>query len=208
MTAEYNAFSRPAFTAADFERADAETVSDSPLFAQPIVGGETRAARGGMPPVAWMAVPVIALALAGGVYALNRPAPAATGVAQLTPGQPTLAAPMEAAPVQTARTEPGPVTPTPNRMAPEAAKAPIRTAEASPRVSAKVAPPRHAATRAAPSAAETGQNASAVIPATQAPAQPPAPVVIAAPAPVVTAAPETAPQAPAPQPDAPTPPNS
>ncbi len=200
MTAEYTAFSRPAFTAADFERADAEATSDSPMFAPPIYGRENGAARhGGTSPMAWIAVPVIALALAAGVYALNLPH-RNTGVAQLTPGQPA-AAPMQAVPVQTARTDPTASTPAASeRMAPETPKAPIRTAEASPRITAKVAAPRHVVTRSAPSAADTGTNASAAVPA-------PAPVVVAPPPPVVTATPEVAPQ-PAPQPVPETPPTA
>lgn len=210
MTAEYNAFSRPAFTAADFERADTDTASTSPMFSPPIYGRENGAAarRSGMPAAAWIAVPVIALALGAGVYALNPPHRANAGVAQLTPGVPAAATPMATRPVETARTDPTPAMPAPERMAAETLKAPMRTAEASPRVSAKVAPPRHTVTRSAPSAMATGVNTSASAPAQ---VQAPPPVVVAPPAPVVSAAPEPATQ-PTPQaaPETPptTPPNS
>lgn len=198
MTAEYSPFAKPTFTAADFERSDAQlgdqspVFSETPIYAQP----KSRKAKGGINPLVFAAVPAVALALGAGVMFLGAPrdeaAPppsAANTVApapMLTP-VPTETAALEA-PATMAPETPAVTTPTRVETPPARAATPTRVARARP------AP-------AAVSAEGMGTDASATIPAAPQPYSGSAQTSATAPAPLlippVTAAPEPVNPAPA-----------
>lgn len=186
MTAEYGAFSRPTFTADDFEREEVE--SDTPMFAAPIYAQRAASRRGGpSPAVIGAGVLALALAAGAGVYLMNQQGE--TTVASTKPVQVQVAPAATPAPSEMAANTVQPVNPAP-AMAPETPKAPAAT---SPRVSGHVAPTHTARARTTPEAASaataTGVDASATLPASP---QPYAPSTSTPPAP----APEIAPTAP------------
>ncbi|MBR7620979.1 hypothetical protein JKL49_16415 [Phenylobacterium sp. 20VBR1] len=192
MTAEYSPFAKPTFSAADFERSDAELGDESPMFAAAPIYAQpkSRKAKGGINPLVYVAVPAVALALGAGVMFMGAPkdeaAPPPSAANTVAP------APM-LAPAQTAAND------APPTMAPEAPVATPARIE-TPRATARVAatPTRVARARPAPAAVSAegvGTNASATLPATpqaysgsaQTSASAPMTIVI----PPVTAAPAT-----------------
>ncbi|CAN5742250.1 hypothetical protein BH11PSE1_BH11PSE1_04840 [soil metagenome] len=163
MTAEYSPFAKPTFTAADFERSDAELGDESPMFAAAPIYAQpkSRKAKGGINPLVYAAVPAVALALGAGVMFMGAPRQDAPPPSAANTVAPVLA------PAQTAALE------APPAMAPEAPLVTPARVE-TPRATARVAatPTRIARARPAPAAVSaegSGQDASAVIPATPQP---------------------------------------
>lgn len=190
MSAEYNAFARPTFTAADFGRDVPET--GEPMFTAPIYARTTTKARGGINPAVWVAVPAVALAVGVGAYMLNRepvtvaatkPIPVAASP-MLTPSEMAASAPVA----------PAAMTPNPT---PEAA--PVRAASSA-RVTDRAPPVRVARARPAAMSADTrAADVSATIPeAPQAYSGPAQSVVTPAEPTVVEVAPAVTPEAAAP----------
>ena len=194
MTAEYSPFAKPTFTAADFERGDAELGSAAPMFAETPIYAQpkSRKAKGGINPLVFAVVPAVALALGAGVMFLGAPkdeaAPPPSAANTVAP------APMLApVPAQTAALN------APATMAPEAPAVTTSARIEAPRATARVAatPTRVARARPTPAAVSAegvGMDASATIPATPQPysgsAQTSASAPTAIVVPPVTAAPE------------------
>ena len=189
MTAEYSPFAKPTFTAADFDRSDAELGDESPMFAAAPIYAQpkSRKAKGGVNPLVYAAVPAVALALGAGVMFLGAPkdaSPPPSAANTLAPA-PILA---PAAPMKTVAVN------APATMAPEAPAVTTLARIETPRATARVAatPTRIARARPAPAAVSaegSGRDASAVIPATPQPYSGTAQTSASAPAPLTIVVP-------------------
>ncbi|WP_304177034.1 hypothetical protein [Phenylobacterium aquaticum] len=196
MTAQYTAFSRPAFSAADFERdepaAEAGTFAPTPIYARE---GRSTAGRR-LNPALWAIVPVAALAIGIGAYVMNTP-------------KDNLLVSTAPPPAQLAETPAAPIAaPTDVRsFKSEAAPSAVAKASVVKAAPSKAAAPKVRLAGAAPSVATASRDASATIPAAPQPYAASAQVL--APAPVIEAAPPpavvTPDPAPAPTPEAATP---